>query len=57
MELGLPGEVDQEQGEAEKEGFGQVVVQVGGGWEEQAPEQVRGEIVSAPVAGQGLPIR
>lgn len=51
MELDLLGAVAREREEAEEEGFGQVRVEVGGGWGERDQAQVREEIVFAPIAG------
>jgi hypothetical protein len=49
--------VERERAEVEEAGSGQVGVEVGAGWEEQAPELAPVETVSAPVAGPELLIR
>ena len=57
MEPDLLEGVDRELAEVEEADSGQVRVEVGAEWEEQAPELAPAEIVSAPTAGQGLLIR
>jgi hypothetical protein len=46
--------VERERAEVEEADSGQVGVEVGAGWEEQAPELAPAEIVSAPIAGPKL---